>query len=87
MKIEVLFFASVRDMVGTREMEWEVPEGATVGQLKNDLIAHFPKMAGLVSVFLLAVNAEYADDSEVLQAGSQVAIIPPVSGGRDVRDH
>ena len=81
MKVKVLFFASVRDMVGTREIEWEESEGATVGQLKEDLVARFPKMSGLGRVLSLAVNAEYVDDSAVLRTGDEVAIIPPVSGG------
>lgn len=81
MKIEVLFFASLRDMVGAKEMEWGTQEGVTIGQLKKDLVARFPKMSRLARVFSLAVNAEYVDDSAVLQAGDEVAIIPPVSGG------
>ena len=44
MKIKILFFASVRDMVGAKEMEWEAQESATISQLKKDLVARFPKM-------------------------------------------
>ena len=81
MKVMILFFASARDLVGARALEWEVQEGASVGQLKKELIACFPKMSGLARVLSLAVNAEYVDESAVLQAGDEVAVIPPVSGG------
>jgi len=81
MKIKVLFFASARDIAGAKEMEWEEPEGVTVGQFKKSLVDRFPRMNGLARVLSLAVNTEYADDCTVLQAGDEVAIIPPVSGG------
>ena len=82
MKVKVLFFAAIREMVGAREIEWEGPEGATVGQLNRDLVARFPQISGLARVLSLAVNAECADESTTLRAGDEVALIPPVSGGR-----
>ena len=62
-------------------MEWEIPEGATVNQLRQDLVSRFPAMAAMARILSMAVNAEYADDSVVLQMGDEVAVIPPVSGG------
>jgi molybdopterin converting factor subunit 1 len=87
MKIRILFFASVRDIVGNKELEWEVPKGATVGQLRRDLVSRFPDMAALAHILSIAVNAEYADDSVALHTGDEVAVIPPVSGGCDVRNN
>ena len=81
MKIRMLFFASMRDIVGDRELEWEVPDGATVGQLRQDLVARFPGAAAMARILSVAVNAEYADDAAMLQPGDEVAVIPPVSGG------
>ena len=81
MKIRILFFASMRDIVGDRELEWEVPQGATVGQLRQDLVSRFPAMAAMARILSMAVNAEYADDSAILRTGDEVAVIPPVSGG------
>ena len=81
MKIRILFFASMRDIVGSRELELEISPGATVGQLRQDLVSRFPDMAAIARILSMAVNAEYADDSVTLQTGDEVAVIPPVSGG------
>ena len=81
MEIRVLFFASCRDIVGHKEAEREIAEGTTVGDLMGDLQDQYPDLAGLRRALSIAVNTEYADDSTVLQAGDEVALIPPVSGG------
>ena len=82
MKIKVLFFASSRDIVGSKEIALEIPEGTSVGDLKRELVNQYPGMASIQKVLSIAVNADYADDSTVLQPGDEVAFIPPVSGGR-----
>ena len=81
MKIQLLFFASCRDVTGCRDAEHEVNEGATVGALRQDLLERFPGLSGLSAALSVAVNAEYADEATVLRPGDQVALIPPVSGG------
>ena len=84
MKISVLFFASIREIAGCKEMEWDIPEGACVGEFRRDLVDRFPGMAALEKVLSVAVNAEYADDEIVLMPDAEVALIPPVSGGGHV---
>jgi molybdopterin converting factor subunit 1 len=81
MIVKVLFFASCRDIAGCREKDWEIPEGATVGDLKGRLGAAFGGLARLRHSLAVAVNTEYADDSTALSDGDEVALIPPVSGG------
>lgn len=81
MIVKVLFFASCRDIAGCREKDWEMPGGATVGDLKGRLVAAFPGLARLRGSLAVAVNTEYSDDSTVLSEGDEVALIPPVSGG------
>ena len=81
MKIEALFFASCRDIVGTRQMEIDIEVGARVRELRSELLGHYPRLAALDNVLSIAVNSEYVDDSALLKPGDQVAFIPPVSGG------
>ena len=81
MKIKALFFASCRDIVGTRQMEIDIEDGARVRELRTELLAHYPRLAALDNVLSIAVNSEYVDDSTLLKPGDQVAFIPPVSGG------
>ena len=81
MKVKVLFFASCSDIVGCKEAEKEITEGATLGSFKRDLMTQYPDLLGLKNVLSVAVNTEYADDFRVLKAGDEIAFIPPVSGG------
>lgn len=84
MKIRVLFFASCRDITGQKETDVEIDSETTVGQLKNVLLSNYPDLEGLHKVLSVAVNTEYSDDTTVLHDGDEVALIPPVSGGRSV---
>ena len=87
MKIKVLFFASCRDIAGCRDAEIEILEGTTVEAFKRDLLVQYPGLVIFSNVLSVAVNTEYAVDSTVLRAGDEVALIPPVSGGRGVQDY
>jgi len=81
MKATVKFFAAVHDMTGTRELDLEVREGLTVGELHRDLCARFPRLADYSGSLMYSVNAEYVPADHPLDDGDEVAFIPPVSGG------
>jgi molybdopterin converting factor subunit 1 len=76
MKVAVRLFAGLRERAGVREVELELPEGASLEQVWPAL-ALGDEPPGL----LLAVNREYAARSAQLHEGDEVALIPPVSGG------
>lgn len=79
MTVRVLFFGAVADVAGTREVEVEVAEGFTAGELVESLKAKLPRLAG--QKLLIAVNQEYVAASTPLKPGCEVAIFTPVSGG------
>ena len=58
-----------------------VPDGATVDDLTDEVRRQFPNLAPPEVKIVVAVNADYADSYVVLQAGDNVCLIPPVSGG------
>jgi molybdopterin converting factor subunit 1 len=79
MRITVKFFASVREVIGTRAQQIEVAEGGTVGALWQSYVEKYPRLANLGLAY--AVNHEYSGLERVLNDGDEVAFIPPVSGG------
>ena len=81
MKVKALFFATYRDIVGSREFELEIEEGSQVGDVKRVLMATYPNFLATTKVLSVAVNAEYVDDYAILYPGDEIAFIPPVSGG------
>lgn len=79
MKIQVLCFAMVRQLLGTDALEIELPEGATVEELRAQLIERAAGLADLPVAY--AVNQTYQRGAHVLADGDEVALIPPISGG------
>ena len=59
----------------------EVPTGATVGRLAEEIISGYPEIIGDPGRLIVAVNHEYRDHLHCLKEGDEVALIPPVSGG------
>ena len=80
-QVRLLFFASIKDIVGARQIDVEIPSGSTVGQLLGLLEEKYPRIAGYRSILLTSVNEEYAKPDTTIADGDEVAIFPPVSGG------
>jgi MoaE-MoaD fusion protein len=82
MEVTVRLFAMLRERAGAREVTLELPDGARV----SDALAELGSIAeGLPLV--MAVNREYADADQLLDAGDELALIPPVSGGEAAIQH
>ena len=80
MKIDILAFGIAKDIIQSRTLPMDLPEGVTVGDLKAKLTAQFPDFEKLKSL-AIAVNTEYRTDDFSLSENDEVVIIPPVSGG------
>jgi molybdopterin converting factor subunit 1 len=81
MIVYVRLFARARDLAGADSVAVELPDGAAVKELRRALGALQPKLAGLLDRCALAVDNEFADDARPLAATSEIALLPPVSGG------
>lgn len=80
-KIRLLAFATAAQALGAAESEREVPEGATVATLRDALAAESPALAACLARSAVAVDGALAAPETPLAAGSEVALLPPVSGG------
>ncbi len=83
MRVRVLFFGALKDLVGRGQDEVSLPDSATAG----DVLAHYerqaPKLRDYAASLALSVNQEYASASARLREGDEVGLLPPVSGGKD----
>jgi molybdopterin synthase catalytic subunit len=77
-QVSVRLFAGLRQRAGRDSVVLDLPDGASVA---DALHALHEVTAGTTCV--LAVNRVYASDEQVLQAGDELALIPPVSGGAE----
>ena len=81
MQVRLLFFASLKDIVGARQLRLDLPAGATVDDVLTQLESSYPRMKDYRPVVLTALNEEYVDKRTAIQEGDELAIFPPVSGG------
>lgn len=81
MIVTVKLFAAARELAGHDEIAAKLVADETVGALRKRIADTFPALAPLLARSAIAVNHDFAEDSCVLTATDEVAIIPPVSGG------
>ena len=79
MTVTVLLFASYAEQLGRNSMVLELPEGSRVDEalsrIQADAAGRLPPKP------MVAINQSYAKGSDILRAGDELAIIPPVAGG------
>lgn len=80
MVLNILAFGIARDIVGKSTFDFNVTEGSTVEDLKKAILEAYPRFGNLASL-MIAVNAEYGQDSTILNEKDEIALIPPVAGG------
>jgi MoaE-MoaD fusion protein len=83
MRVRVLFFGRLREMVGRAEEEAELDEGARVEDLFARYGRAFPALGRLRPSVVASVNQEFSQWSAPLRPGDEVAFLPPVSGGEE----
>lgn len=80
MSIQVLYFAAAREAAGASRERLE-PAPATVGALREALLARHPGLAKVLPRCRIALDQEFAEDGAPIQDGAEVALVPPVAGG------
>jgi len=79
--VKILFFATLRDYVGSKSVELEIPEGTTIGGLMDMLATTYPRLEKVKESMMAAINREYAAETQVIPLTAEIAFFPPVSGG------
>ncbi len=83
MQIRIRLFARQREIAGSRAVDIEVSDGATIELAWLALVEQFPALAPGRPFLRFARNGEYAEPATELADGDEVVLIPPVSGGAD----
>jgi MoaE-MoaD fusion protein len=86
MQVKLLFFATLKDIVGSRQLQLDIPKGTTVSDLWDRLESSYPRLRPYRSIVLTSVNEEYVDRAAPISDGDEVALFPPVSGGSTPSD-
>ena len=83
MKIQVRYFAVLRERLRSDGETLELPDGATVGAALAALAQRHEAFGALRGRCQTAVNQTMVRADEVLRDGDELALIPPVAGGAD----
>lgn len=80
-EVRVLLFGRAREVAGASEWTLRLPEMAHVREAALALGAEHPALAPHLERCSFAINERYAGRDERLQAGDELAVIPPIGGG------
>jgi molybdopterin converting factor subunit 1 len=81
MNVRVKLFAAAKDLAGQDLVTVEVPEAATIADIRESLQIAKPALSRIIPHALWAVDAKYASETTPITEKNEVALIPPVSGG------
>ena len=82
MKVTVLYFAAVKDLVARDEEQLELPSSVTtIASLATHLEAVHVELEGRLGYVRFARNEEFAANDDALADGDTIALSPPVAGG------
>jgi len=81
MRVRVLFFGVLKEVIPAQPGELDLPDGATVAALLDHYRRQAANDNALWSSLAVAVNREYVTAAHLLADGDEVALLPPVSGG------
>jgi molybdopterin synthase catalytic subunit len=80
-EIHLVAFATAADALGTGERDLELPDGATVADLRRVLEGAHPALKPHWPRLAVAIDGRLAGPQAALPDGCEVALLPPVSGG------
>ena len=85
MKLELRFFASLREALGVSEQSVTIPVAVkTIADLRAHLIERGHPWSEVLAngkVLRCALNHQMVESSTLLEDGAEVAFFPPVTGG------
>ena len=81
MKVLAQFYAQLHDLVGTREVDVDLADGATVSDLLDQIYAKHPRLRPHDKSILIGAGVEFVDRDYKLKPGEEISIMPPVQGG------
>jgi MoaE-MoaD fusion protein len=84
MRVRILVFGVLKDLIPASFATLDLPDGAGVRDLLDHYRSSFEHREELWRSVAVAVNREYVSANHALKDGDEVALLPPVSGGASV---
>jgi molybdopterin synthase catalytic subunit len=81
MRVRILFFGVLKDLVGRPSEDADFPEGADLRAVFDTVATRCPPLKEMARSIVVARNREFAGLTTKIEDGDEVAFLPPVSGG------
>lgn len=81
MNVEVKLFAVAKQLAGSETVAVELFAGATVQELRHAIYEQHTELRDITPRAMIAIDAEYVNNDAIVPEHSEIALIPPVSGG------
>ena len=79
MKVNILYFAQISEVLGFEKESFEIPEGMGSDALIEKLKVKYPELCKLT--FAVSVDQTLVQANTSLQNGCEIALLPPFAGG------
>ena len=80
-KIHVMFFSTIRSIIGRKTLDVELPAGSSVKDLKDKISEIYPHAGSAMEGMLTSVNRIFSDDDTILADDPEIAFFPHITGG------
>lgn len=80
--LKILFFAKLKELIGTSQIKFDVEKGSTIQDFKNRLVVKYPQLEDFLPIMLVSINQNFAFDTDIIPENAEIACFPPVSGGQ-----
>ncbi len=90
----VNYYATLRQVVGARQVEISLPQGGTLRQLIEEMVKRYPRLKSVmldqggnlqshIHIYVNGRDSAFLDGSldSILEPGTTISIFPPVGGG------
>jgi len=77
----IRFFARARDLAGIDWCRLDLPPGSLVRDLRRRLVEEYPELVALLEHSAIAIDQKVASADMAISNDTEVAVLPPVSGG------
>jgi molybdopterin converting factor small subunit len=81
-KITIILYANLKEKAGTDRIEMQVPNNATIADLKQILKQDYPALGPqLANVHVMVNKRNLPLDTDVVPPDAEITFLPPISGG------
>jgi molybdopterin converting factor small subunit len=81
MMVRIRLFAVAKELTGSDTVTVDVAPAARLADVRQAVEEEFPALRAVLRHAVWAVDTAYADDTTAVSEHSDIALIPPVSGG------